>query len=285
MDGSRASMSECYIKGIFVNMPLRFIDRYAEEIFSSGIYLEIGISAGELDVASLDEFEKLAIRLSERQIFYTLHGPFWDLCPGSEDYLIRRATYMRFQQFIDVAQVMKPVHVVLHTGYDPRHHRYQQDVWLDRAARIWEPLLNRAEVMGIRILFENVWEESPDFHRKIFERMMCSSIGFCLDLGHQNCFSKSPLSIWLEELHSYIGEIHIHDNSGTEDSHSPPSSGTVDFEYLFNFLNRKRIFPLLNTEPHTEKDFIETFRSLKTIIPSDFFEGYRKALAQMEVRS
>ncbi len=285
MDDCRLTMWKYYVNGIFVNMPLRFMDKYEKEIFSSGIYLEIGINASELDVVPLGEFEKLATRLFENRIFYTLHGPFWELCPGSEDCLIRQITYSRFQQFLDVAQVMNPIHVVLHTGYDPRHHRYQQDLWLDRAARIWEPLLNRAEVIGIKILLENVWEESPDFHKRIFEKMKCSSIGFCLDLGHQNCFSNSPLSVWLEELHSYIGEIHIHDNDGTEDSHSPPSSGTVDFRYLFDFLNRKQIFPVLNVEPHTEEDFVKTFKSLKTIMPFDFFDKYRKALAQKKVRS
>lgn len=273
-----------YIGGIFVNMPYKMLHLYVDDILLAKMCVEIGISASDLEKTDLESFTELADKLKRNGILYTLHGPFWDLCPGSEDPLIRKVAYLRLQQFLDVAQVMDPIHIVLHTGYDPRHHRYQRDLWIDRAISIWLPIIVRARKIGLRVVFENVWEEDPALHKEIFNKLKNFNVGFCLDLGHQNCFSSTKLEVWLKELRDYIAELHIHDNEGEEDSHSPPGSGTINFQYLFAFLSEQKIYPVLNIEPHNEEDFIRTFESLNLIIPKDFLQDYRKALAKMRVR-
>lgn len=273
------------IKGIFVNMPFRYINRYMEYILSDCMYVEIGIQADDLDSVSIDVFSDLASMLHYREILFTLHGPFWDLCPGSIDSLIRQVYYLRMSQFMDVARAMSPLQVVIHTGYDPRHHRPHVDEWIDRAMSVMEPIIRRAEDGDFNIVIENVWEEDPSIHKKIFEILKSPCLGFCLDTGHQNCFSRAPLSMWLNELHPFLKEIHIHDNDGSHDVHAPPGLGTVDFPMLFSFLNEKMCYPVLTMEPHTDEDFVNALEALRRIIPKAYCESYRKRLAQISGKS
>lgn len=269
------------VEGVFVNMPYRYIDRYLEFIIRGPLFVEIGIQAGEMDSVPFGDFVRLAELLKAHGVLFTLHGPFWDLCPGSVDPLIRHVSYLRLSRFMDVAKEMKPLQVVIHTGYDPRHHRTQRREWLDRAMPIFETVARRAEDGGFSVAIENVWEEGPELHREILERVGSSNTGFCLDTGHQNCFSRSPLSLWLSELHSYIKEIHLHDNSSLADDHAPPGSGTVDFGLIFDFLTRKRAFPILTMEPHTDNDFISSCEALRNLMPPSYYRDYRKRLAQI----
>ncbi|MBW1974094.1 MAG: sugar phosphate isomerase/epimerase [Deltaproteobacteria bacterium] len=279
------SVGVCYCPGLFVNMPYRLLDKYREYIFRFRINVEIGVRGDELDVVPVKEFEKLGKVLKSNDVMFTLHGPFWDLCPGSEDPLVRQVTRLRFHQLMDIAEVMRPVQVVLHTGFDPRHHRGLRDAWIERAVEVLESIVKRAEHAGFPIALENVWEESPHVHRTIIDAINSPFLGFCLDVGHQNCFSRTPLKEWLNALHGNLLEIHIHDNNGKHDTHSPPGTGTVDFNFLFNFLFEKSIYPVLNTEPHNEKDFIETHENIKQLIPTEFLNAYRKALAQTSIRT
>jgi len=105
-----------------------------------------------------------------------------------------------------------------------------------------------------------VWEPGPDIHRELFDRIPSSFFGFCLDVGHQHSFSRTPLKAWLEELQSVLREIHLHDNDGTSDSHLPIGEGTIDFVELFRYLGSNGMKPLLTLEPHREEHLVKSLR-------------------------
>ncbi|WP_170920439.1 sugar phosphate isomerase/epimerase family protein [Desulfacinum hydrothermale] len=250
------------LEQVHVNMPWRFLGEYRELILREGINLELGFSGEELDRLDLRDVEKTVAELGASQCGLTVHGPFWELCPGSQDPLIRQVTRLRLHQLVDVAAVVKPVQVVCHTGYDPRHHRGQMEAWLDRALKVWEPVLRRLEGLGIRLCLENVWEEDPELHRKIFERLSSPFLGFCLDVGHQHSFSGTRLSVWWETLEDKILELHLHDNGGDRDEHLPVGRGTVDFHDLFGRIQALDPRPVLTVEPHKLAHLVETVRAL-----------------------
>lgn len=265
---------------IHVGMPWRFLSRYLESFLREGMGIEIGIGAEELDNISGRDFVSTAEALRDRGVRYSIHGPFWDLCPGSVDPLIRKISLIRFHQLMDVCELMRPSQIVLHTGFDPRHHREHVLEFIDRSMDIWESLVRRAEHLGSPLVLENVWEEGPDMHRRIFDKIDSPFFGFCLDVGHRNTFAKTPLEEWIEILAPYLKEVHLHDNDGSQDLHFPPGTGTVDFTGLFKRLEECRIRPLFTIEPHREDHFYESVKNLSKLMPSNFLEHHFKMLAK-----
>ena len=250
---------------VHVNVPWNILPRYLEQVTKNRLNVEIGFEGGELDRASRSELREAAGRLLRAGCRITLHGPFWDLNPGSVDFLIRQMSRLRLQQFLDLLDVFQPRQVVCHTGYDPRHHHGHRQLWMDRSLAAWEPLVKRAESCKVPLLLENVWEYDPYLHKELFESLESPCFGFCLDVGHQNSFSRTILAIWLEVLSPFLKEMHLHDNDGTGDDHLPIGRGNIDFGLLFGFLKENGIEPLLTLEPHEEAHLPESLRGLSRL--------------------
>lgn len=251
------------LRRVHVNMPWKFINRHLEMVLKNKVNLEIGFAASELDQVERSEIVEKGEVLRAAGCFVTLHGPFWDLSPGSSDQLIRQVSLLRFQQLLDLARPLRALQVTFHTGYDPRHHGVRWDTFLDRSLRTWELIVARAEDLGIPVVLENVWEMGPEYHFDLFHRLPSPFLGFCLDVGHQHSFSKTPLRDWIEALSDFLMEIHLHDNHGKEDEHLPVGEGTIDFSLLFAMIEEKTRKPLLTVEPHTEEHFYRTLNGLR----------------------
>lgn len=265
---------------IHVGIPWKFLPKYLEPFLREGMGIEIGIGAEELDGVLRKDFILMGEVLRDKGVRYSIHGPFWDLCPGSVDPLIRNATFVRFHQLMDICEIMHPCQIVFHTGFDPRHHREHTSEFIDRSIALWESLVKRAEHIGSPIVIENVWEEGPDIHRRILDRINSPFFGFCLDVGHRNTFARTSLEEWLEVLMPYLKEIHIHDNDGSCDAHFPPGTGTVNFKRLFGKLMEHDSDPILTIEPHREEHFYDSVRNLSEIMPSDLIKRRCKRLAK-----
>ncbi len=250
------------IRHVFINMPWSYTDRYIDLVLEYGISVEIGFGADDLESASPGIVAAAVGRMRERGCRITVHGPFWDLCSGSIDHRIREVTQSRFSSLLDLVEEIRPEQIVCHTGFDPRHHQGHLRTWIKNSLSTWAPLVRRAESMRRPLVLENVWEEDPCLHLELLEEIKSPWLGFCLDTGHQHSFSKTSLDKWLEATWPYLKEIHIHDNDGADDSHLPVGSGTINFDYLFNFLGEKGISPILTLEPHTVEHINETLAGL-----------------------
>jgi len=253
------------IQQVHINMPWQHLPKHLDMVLEHGFHLEIGLGGKDLDVLSRHEARLMATKLRQKGIRLSLHGPFWDLCAGSPDPLVRQVTRLRLHQFFDMVSIFEPVQVVCHTGYDPRHHddwRHFLEVSLDT----WEPLLERAEMTEVPLLLENVWELGPQLHQGLFARLPSSYFGFCLDVGHQHSFSRTPLLDWLQSLGDHLREIHIHDNDGSGDLHLPVGQGTIDFDSLFRYIKERDQTPLLTLEPHREPHLGESLQALTEVL-------------------
>jgi sugar phosphate isomerase/epimerase len=250
------------LRCVHVNVPWKLMPQYLPTILELGMNVEIGFEAEELDRVPRSEFRDVAGELHRRGCGITFHGPFWDLSTGSVDRFVRHISRLRIQQALDLADVFRPVQIVCHTGYDPRHHGGQWLSWIERSMEVWEPLVCQAERLKTPLLLENVWEKNPDLHWELFRRIDSTHFGFCLDVGHQNSFSEIPLATWVTSLSDPLREIHIHDNDGSCDAHLPVGKGSINFDGLFSQLNQNGMKPLLTLEPHREEHLIETLEGL-----------------------
>jgi sugar phosphate isomerase/epimerase len=254
--------AQALLRQLHVNMPWKYLDTYMELIVRLRLNIELGFEAQELDRVTLTELRSLAGQLQRHGSCLTMHGPFWDLNPGSVDPFIREVSRHRLQQFLDLSGILHPIQVVCHTGFDPRHHGGHLEFWMEQSLSFWGIQAERARAVGTVIALENVWELDPGIHRKLLEGVGSPSLGFCLDVGHQNSFSTTPLGVWLDELSDYVREIHLHDNDGSKDSHLPVGRGNVDFEALFGFLRSRGTRPVLTLEPHRKEHLAESVAGL-----------------------
>jgi sugar phosphate isomerase/epimerase len=251
---------------VHVGVPWRLLPEYMDIIVEHRMSIELGITAEDLERVSRSEFRTAADSLQKAGCRMTLHGPFWDLCPGSYDPLVRQVSRLRLHEFFDILSLFKPIQVVCHTGFDPRHHGGYRYRWVKESMALWEPLVERAERMGIPLLIENVWEYDPELHADILRMVDSPWFGFCLDVGHQHSFSRTPLSVWVETLGEYLREIHLHDNDGSGDAHLPIGQGTIDFDPLLGLLKDGSKPIVLTLEPHKEAHLSETLRGFEEVI-------------------
>ncbi len=276
MKGHRISPAMRAVFGqVFINMPWHYIERYIDMVIENGINIEIGFGAEDLESSPADAVCAVIGRMREKGSRITVHGPFWDLCSGSIDPDIRKVTVSRLGSLFDLVEKIRPEQVVCHTGFDPRHHRGHRRVWIENGLSTWAPFVRRAEILRTPLVLENVWEEDPELLLELLEGIKSPWFGFCLDIGHQHSFSRTTLDKWLQATWPHLKEVHLHDNDGSFDTHLPVGSGTIDFDYLFNFLGEKKISPVLTMEPHTVEHLYETLAGLAAMASFNGFVSTR----------
>ncbi|MHC1742482.1 MAG: sugar phosphate isomerase/epimerase family protein [Syntrophobacteraceae bacterium] len=254
------------IRRVHVNMPWKRMAQFFDVILNHRMNVEIGFGGEEMDQADPRELERVAEALRLHGCLVSLHGPFWGIEPGCLDPRARQLAAERINQFLDLAVLFRPVRMVCHTGFDPRHHVEYRDFWLEKSHLFWSRMAERAAAMRVPLLVENVWEKEPSFHADLLERVDSPYFGFCLDVGHQHSFSDTPLLSWLDRLSRFLKEIHLHDNDGSHDHHWPVGEGSIDFGGLFEQLKSRGLTPLLTVEPHTEADLIKTLAGLAPLL-------------------
>jgi sugar phosphate isomerase/epimerase len=257
------------ISRVQVNVPFSMLwDRYAENFLSRGLNPEIGIDAAALDRFSSADFGEMAARIRDRGLTITLHGPFSDMSAGSIDPQIRAVTRHRFEQLLEAARLFSPKTVVCHAGYDWKRYAYLLEEWLQNSVDMWRWLAQRLNLLGCRLMLENVYENGPEELLPLFENLAPQGVGFCLDTGHQAAFGRAPLAAWLDILGRHLGQVHLHDNHGLRDDHLALGQGTIDFQYLLTRLkDLSDTPPVVTLEPHTEEALEPSLAHLTAIWP------------------
>ena len=256
------------LKRVQVNAPYRqLVDQYLGLFLEYEINPEIGFDAIALDRFSEEAIGEVARLITEHGRTVTFHGPFMDLAPGSLDKHIREVTARRLQRTMELVPLFNAQSVVFHAGYDERRYHAHRQEWLSGSLTTWEPVVRRAEEMGVPIHLENVYEQTPEMILALIEAISSENVGFCLDVGHMNTFGNTPLLGWLDSLGPHLREIHLHDNDGHTDAHGPIGSGTAPFEELFQYLSDERMRPLVTLEPHEEETFWKSLKTLAELWP------------------
>lgn len=261
------------LRQVFVNLPWSYMGRFIDLFLENGMNVEVGFTAADLESCSPGDVRAVVARIRGKGGRISFHGPFWDLNPGSVDPGIREITRLRLESLFQLVETVVPEQVVLHTGFDPRHHRAHRREWIENALSTLEPFARRAERLNSTLVLENVFEEGPELHLELLERINSARLGFCLDLGHQHSFSETAMDRWLQATWPYLKEVHLHDNDSSCDAHLPVGAGTIDFDKLFGFLIEKRISPMLTVEPHTVEHLYETVAGLARLSSFDDFLG------------
>ncbi len=238
-------------KNLHFHIPLSRLKEFIQVINELKVNLEVYLSAKELDSLSKRELED-TLRLFSYRPSLTIHGPFMDLSPGALDPLVRDVTMQRFTQSIEVASLFGAHTVVLHSGYEKWRYDHKVDVWLEQSLRTWEPMVEFAQMKGVTIAVENIFEDHPENLAMLLSKIDSESFGLCFDTGHFNLFSRINLRQWFEITGTErVKELHMHDNDTTRDHHWAPGLGVFPFDELFEILGLpERTDIVLTVEAH-----------------------------------
>ena len=183
-----------------------------------GIEIQSFLDSGEIPSrqASLGDLQPRA-----------LHGPFGDLCAGSNDPLIRGVTRQRFELACSHARQLQAPDVILHHGYVPGTSWRAN--WLRRSVEFWRDFLADKE-SGLRFHVENMLERDAGLLADVMDGIADERVDVCLDIGHCHCHGNEPPARWIERLGPRVGWVHVHDNRGDEDEHLAPGAGTMGID-------------------------------------------------------
>ena len=229
-------------------------------ILQMRLNLEIYFSSDILDGLDHDLLYTLQDTLNHSPCL-SIHAPFIDLSPAAVDSKVREATMSRFNQTLKIAEILRPLTVVCHSGYEKWKYSLSFKLWLEKSLEFWKPLAKRAESLGCKIAIENIFEDEPTNLRVLMEAMASENFGICFDTGHCNLFSTVSLDKWLDDLGEYIVELHLHDNDGSADQHYSIGDGTFNFDRFFSRLNNRDC--IYTIEAHTPEGVLKSIERLK----------------------
>lgn len=197
----------------------------------------------------------------------SMHGPFYDLYPGSIDKKIRATCKTRFLEFIDVAEKLNVKTVIFHFNYIPfiRTKEFRKR-WTGYAVEFWSDFANELKNTDITVAMENLWEPDPELMVTVLESINSEKLKICFDTGHSHLFSELSLEKWVDGLGDYLFYMHVHNNFGYWDEHLPLQTGDLDYHKFFTFLKSKSN-PYISMEfEGTEAEFEQSLQ-----IISEFF--------------
>ncbi len=212
-----------------------FEDREMKELAEQ---YNIGIETIEFAIGySLDKKEESIAQYEERmnpyleKINLSGHGPFIDLNPASFDTQIKKVTMQRFNDAYDSIKRLHGEYIVFHTCLIPSV--YFESSWRDNSILFWKEFFEEKDD-SVKVYLENVYDNNPEPIISVIDAVDHPAFGFCLDIGHVNCFSERPLENWMDLMGNRIKHFHIHNNDGVKDQHKALDNGTIPMNKILD---------------------------------------------------
>jgi sugar phosphate isomerase/epimerase len=185
---------------------------------------------------------------------YFVHAPSIDVNLASLNATLRNAAEKTVKNAVEFAAKINAELVVSHVGRLSRD--YSQELGeksMKNATASLKRINQFSNDLGIIFTIENdhksrdyVLAGYPEQVNFLVENVGCK---LTFDVGHANTLGKPEE--FVSSLEKHIVNIHLHDNSGTEDSHLPLGNGIINFEDVFKKIGNN-IFNLpLTVECHS----------------------------------
>lgn len=199
------------------------------EKYGLGIETDAFCDAAVLDTEAFvrgDWEARRACAVTNRLI---LHAPFNELHPCAIDLRARALAMERFEQAWALCQRYGIRRMVVHSGFLP--YVYYDEWFVEQSAAFWRRFL-ADKPADFELLIENVLDKDPGVLAELARQLEDPRIRLCLDIGHANIISETPVSRWLAVLAPWLGHLHVHNNDGARDWHRSLGEGTLDVAAL-----------------------------------------------------
>ena len=199
----------------------------------------LGLSFAEIPISDTGKFSNHIAAYQDLRkklgIYYLCHGPR-EGDPNNPETL--ENTYL--PKLMRILAIMSELGMRLLTVHLYLDARFVSPELIDYKIGFLRRVINRAKEMGITICLENLSETALHL-APVFKAL--PDLGLTLDLGHAQLLAEKNTAIgFLDRYPDRIKHVHIHDNRGgnspSEDLHLPVGEGIVDFEAIFQKLNK-----------------------------------------------
>ena len=162
---------------------------------------------------------------------FILHAPYHGMNIACLFESVRRASVeVMTDCFRQAAEIGATV--VLHPGYFAWEQEREQANC--QFAKSLDELRAAAREYSVSFSFENMGNMDFFNLRKPADLPLIGDCGFTLDVGHANLNGCLP-----GFLDAHFSHLHLHDNDGRRDSHSPVGEGTIGFPGVIAAMRRE----------------------------------------------
>jgi sugar phosphate isomerase/epimerase len=174
---------------------------------------------------------------------FILHAPYHGMNIACLFESVRRASVEVmtgcFRQAAEIGAA-----VVLHPGYFAWEQEREQAN--NQFAKSLNELRDAAREYSVTFSFENMGNMDFFNLRTPADLPLIGECGFTLDVGHANL--NSCLPGFLDE---HFAHLHIHDNDGRRDTHSPVGEGTISFPAVIAAMRREKTTAVVEVKNYT----------------------------------
>lgn len=220
---------------LFLSLPYPEVTKHLDLLAERGFGVEITLYDTDwlLHTSGRDRARKLGDALAERGVGVNVHGPIFDLNPGSLDAVVRKHTRRSYEKAVEVARDLAAGGIVFHTGYNPLLPERTLPGWLSLSLELWNRLAGLADAAGVALTLENMFEPAPDLLLELADAVETDSLRFCLDVSHTSIYSTLGLARWWDALSPRLRAVHLNDTDSFSDEHLAIGRGTLDFADVF----------------------------------------------------
>jgi len=188
-------------------------------------------------LGTLKSYKKI---LKKSGLKSTLHSSIFDVNLATLNPFLQDANLKCIKKFIDYAEILESEIVVVHCGEVPDNMLSDDKVEVIKKAEknlceslreIGHYAQSRAVMIGLENLPPAVNTPlicSCADHTRILNEINHDNVRATFDLGHA-FLCGLDLNIYLEEIKSFLIEIHAHNNHGSNDEHLGLASGGINY--------------------------------------------------------
>lgn len=215
------------------------------------------------------DYSKVRELAESYDLSFVVHAPFSDLNIASLNEGIREASLSQIFKSIELADFLEAKLINIHPGrLSPLGMVFREKAWevnLESIGRI----LEFASQHDVRVSLENTPNFTGAFCCKLEEVQEVlqhfEGLAFTLDVGHANTSGK--IEKFIEVLKAKLCHVHLHDNSGSDDTHAEIGKGNIDFKKVLRRLKKIDYRDFFTIEVTGEEEAFRSRERLEELMP------------------
>lgn len=162
---------------------------------------------------------------------YSIHAPFNDVNIASLNESFRETSVIELIKIMNIASELNVGTITFHPGMYSMVVPGLEKKSVENARRSLRTIERMSEDCGVRMCLENMpgfkffLGQTPEELNYLLEG---TNLPVCLDIGHAHTVNR--LDEFIDSVKDRIGNVHIHDNNGSQDQHLTIGQGSVDFD-------------------------------------------------------
>ena len=139
-----------------------------------------------------------------------------------------------YQHAIDIASDLEAEKIVFHANFIAAIHNiaYRQG-WHMRNVDFWGKLADYAQMRGVPLAVENMFEFDPTIIVDILVEVDHPYLKACLDVGHAHIFGPEyPFENWLTLFKPWLIHLHMNNTHGKLDTHNALGDGIINYDTI-----------------------------------------------------